>query len=41
MSDGEERRAAMTMRQQAWFWAGAVLVAFLVLYALADILLPY
>ncbi len=41
MSDGDERHAVMTLRQQAWFWAGAVLVVFLFLYVLSDILLPF
>ncbi len=32
---------ALTVRQQSWFWLGAVVAAFLFLYLFRDILLPF
>ena len=37
----DPRPGGMTLRQQAWFWLGAVVVTLVVLYLLSDILLPF
>jgi predicted PurR-regulated permease PerM len=41
LPDRYGRAGGMTLRQQAWFWLGTVVVALVVLYLLSDILLPF